>query len=80
MSIRSHPFLPVLASGQKDTLEKYTHGVADLKLDIHTEPDSGSNMGWVPPVHTSLCARIKLQTVRTYVSTLSIPNRTHSSE
>ena len=43
--------------GQKITkngiLARKTHGATGLKLGVHTQLDSGSNMGWVPPGHTS---------------------------
>ena len=34
-------------------LARQTLGATDVKLGMHTQPDSGSNMGRVPPGHTS---------------------------
>ena len=44
------------------TLVRQTLGATDLKLGIHAEFDSGSNMGRVPPGHTSFshCVMLKM--------------------
>ena len=47
---------------QKWYFARKTHGATGLKLDMHTQLDSGSNMGWVPLGHTSSswCVKLKM--------------------
>ena len=42
-------------------LARKSHGTTGLKLDMHKQLDSWSNMGWVPLCHTSSswCVRLK---------------------
>ena len=44
------------------TSVRQTYGGTDLKFGMHTQLDSGSNMGWVPPGYTSFshCVGIKM--------------------
>ena len=43
-------------------LTRQTFGATDLKLCMHAQLDSKSNMGWVPPGHTSFsyCVRLNV--------------------
>ena len=47
------------------TLTRETLGATDLKLGMHMQLNSGSNMGWVPPGHISFshCVRLKIPIV-----------------
>ena len=62
--------LPVFMSGTKKrkngTLAKQTLGVTDIKLNMHTQLDSGSNMGWVQPHHTFFSRNLRLKVVFMY--------------
>ena len=42
-----------LKKGKNGTLARKTDGTTGLKLGMDTQLDSGSNIGWVPPGHTS---------------------------
>ena len=42
-------------------------GTTNLKLGMYTQLDSGSNMGRIPPGHTSSFICVRLKTVCTYV-------------
>ena len=54
--------LPVLKKPKNGTLARQILGATDLTLSMHTQLDSGSNMGWVPPGHTEKwCVRQKYQ-------------------
>ena len=76
-NLHDHKFLPNLKHGLQNleksnhgdekrakncTLARQTLGATDPKLGIHTQLDSGSDMDWVPPGHTSSywCVRLKM--------------------
>ena len=39
-----------LKKAKNNILARKNEGATGLKLGIHTQLDSGSNMGWVPPL------------------------------
>ena len=52
-----------LKKANNGILARKTHGATGLKLCMHTQLYSGSNMGWVPLGHasSSWCVRLKCQ-------------------
>ena len=69
--------IPVfLKKAKNGILARQTLRATDLKLGMHTQLHSGSNMGWVSPGHTSFSGSVRLKTVAhmyacLYESTLS---------
>ena len=52
----------VMINSLNMVLARKTLGATDLKLGIHIQLHSRSNMGWIPAGHTSyfLCIRLKM--------------------
>ena len=63
MSIWPYPFLYFKKKAKNGTFARKEIGATRLKLCMHTQLDSGSNMGWILLGHTfsSWCIRLKCQ-------------------
>ena len=59
--------LPELKIAKNGSFAIKMHAAKGLKLCMHTQLDSGSNMGLCPPGHTSLSGCVSLKTVCMYV-------------
>ena len=60
--------LLVFKKDKNETLTRQTLGVTDLKLGMHTQLNSGSNTGWVPPGHTSSFWYARLKNAKNGIS------------
>ena len=58
--------LSVLKKAKNDTFSRKKIGATGLKLGMHTQLNSGINMGWGPPGHTSSSWGVRLNCKKWY--------------